>query len=151
MGLVLATCALDCLHNYEIKNKSKTKNKNKITLAGVAWVVGASSCNRKGAGSTSSLGAYGRQPIHASRLHSCFSLSLPLSLKAMKKCPQVRIRRKTKNSYFIPSFGLSCPLHSSHILTQYMLHSKFFLEPLQYERKGTVFQAYYPIIPPNHA
>ena len=41
-------------------------------------------------------GAYWRLPINASLLHQRFSLSLPLSLKAMKKkCPQVRVKKKS--------------------------------------------------------
>ena len=45
-----------------------------------------------------SMGAYGREPIHVSVSHECFSLSLSpfLSLKAIKKCLQVRIFFKLK-------------------------------------------------------
>ena len=42
------------------------------------------------------LSAYERQLINAFPSHRCFFLSLPLSLKAMRKCPQVRIMRKKK-------------------------------------------------------
>ncbi|KAF6123369.1 C9orf72-SMCR8 complex subunit [Phyllostomus discolor] len=40
-------------------------------------------------------GACERQLIDISLLHQCFSLSWPFSIKAMKKCPQVRIKKKS--------------------------------------------------------
>ena len=36
----------------------------------------------------------GRQPTDASLLHQCFAFSLPISLKAMKKRPQVKPKNK---------------------------------------------------------
>ena len=81
----------------------------------MAQLVGASSHNRKVVGLISGQGAdlgcrsdpwsksghllslvqatYKRQPTDASVSHCCCSVSLPLSLKAMKKCPRVRIKK----------------------------------------------------------
>ena len=86
-------------------------------LASMAQLVGASSHNQKVAGSIPSQGTYlgcglipsmhmiagpgvyGRQPIDATLSHKCFSISFPLSLKAMKICPQVRIKKSFISNY----------------------------------------------------
>ena len=97
----------------------------------MAQLVGALACNQRIAGLIPSqdaclgcrfilvwahipgLGMYGRQPTDASLLHQCFSsslaLSLPLSLKTMKKCPRVRI---TKMLYYhtVPSLYSNFPI-----------------------------------------
>ena len=70
----------------------------------MAQLAGALSSNRKVAGSIPSPG---RQLIRAFLLHSCFSFSLPLSLKAMKTCPQVSIKKKKKSHrvfYLVATF-----------------------------------------------
>ena len=76
--------------------------KNCMALASVAQLVGVSSQRRKSCGFNSQseyiprlwvqspVGAHmKRQPIHVSLSHQCFSLS---PQKAMKKCPQVKIK-----------------------------------------------------------
>ena len=99
-----------CTASHYGKEYGGSPPKLKIPLASVAQLIGASSHKQKVAGSIpgqgtylgcrfdshvhtiSSLGAYGRQPMDASLSHQCFSASLPLSLKVMKKCPQVRVK-----------------------------------------------------------
>ena len=93
------------------ENELTLKNECVVALASVAQLVGASFCNLRiafdswfdlptGHGHVQpslrictipSPGTFGRQLVNASLSHKCFSLSLPLSLKAMKKCPQVRV------------------------------------------------------------
>ena len=98
-----------------------------VALAGVAQLIGASPCTPKGYG-------FDPQSGHTLRLWVCsqvrackgsnqlmflsctdvsLSLSLSLSLfpslflslQAMKKCPQVKIKRKRKTSWVIPWVG----------------------------------------------
>ena len=79
-----------------------------LGLDGVAQWIECQSVNQKitgsvpsqgtclGCGSGTRMRTREGQPINASLLHQCSSLSLPLSLEAMKKCPQVRIKKINK-------------------------------------------------------
>ena len=66
----------------------------------LSCLVGAFSSNQKVVGSIPGLGAHRGQPLDASPLHQCFSLSLPFSLKAMTKCPLVRIKKLKEMKYY---------------------------------------------------
>ena len=66
-----------------------------------------------GCGFSSGWGMYRRQPIDASLSHLCFSLSrslfrslcLPLSVKAIKKCSQMRIKKENNHRGKIIKIG----------------------------------------------
>ena len=59
--------------------------KCKIVSPGGTQLFGAWSCNQKAAVPIPGPYSHRRQLIRASLSHQCFSLSFPLSLKAMKK------------------------------------------------------------------
>lgn len=54
-------------------------------------------------------GTYGKRPINASLSHRCFPVSLPLSLKEMKKCPWTKIKKNLQwivSRYLLDPFSL---------------------------------------------
>ena len=83
----------------------------KWALAGVAQLAEALSRNWKVADAvpfckgteSPGPGVDWRQPIHASLSHQCFSVPLPLSLKAMQICPRVK-------KYILKAIAFMCHL-----------------------------------------